>query len=184
MKIPKVPKIVKIVVVLVVILILASLAAAGIVALDVMSNFATGSEKLTPDGSVTGKALVVYDPGVTGTAKDVATKIANNLKSNGYEVVLAGVKSVAAANISGYDVIVAGGPVYSGKVSSSVYSYLEGLHAPGNVKVGAFSTGTYRSEDKVDKVFPALETTKAVVMLFPDDNADKICADLVTALLQ
>jgi flavodoxin len=148
-----------------------------------MSNLATGSEKLTPDGTVTGKALVVYDPGVSGTAKDVAMKIANGLKADGYEVMLAGVKSAAAANVSGYDVIVAGGPVYAGKVGNSIYSYLGDLQAPDNAKVGAFATGNYKSEDKRGTVFPAISELKAIIMLFPEDDADKGCSDFVTELL-
>lgn len=168
-----------------VIIILASLAAAGIVALDVLSGLATGSEKLTPDGTVTGKALVVYDPGVSGTAKDAATKIANDLKTDGYEVVLAGVRSGAAANVSGYDIIVAGGPVYSGKVASSVYSYLEGLKAPDQARIGAFATGKYRSNDLPEKIFPGAVNYKAAVAMFPgEDNLDQSSADFVAALLR
>ena len=184
MKLTKNLKIIIIAVALVAIVIVASLAAAGIVALDVLSSLATGSEKLTPDGTVTGKALVVYDPGVSGTAKDAATKIANGLKAGGYEVTLAGVKSAAAADVTGYDVIVAGGPVYAGKVGSSVYSYLDDLQAPDNAKVGAFATGNYKSEDKRETVFPAAADLKAVIMLFPEDDVDKSCADFVTELLQ
>jgi flavodoxin len=182
-KIPKIPKIVIIAVALVVVVIVASLAAAGIVALDTWSTFATGSEKLTPDGTATGKALVVYDPGVSGTAKDAATKIANDLKAGGYEVTLAGVRSGAVTDVSEYDVIVAGGPVYAGKVGNSVYTYLDDLNAPDDAKVGAFATGTYPTEDKVDKVFPDAATLDAVLLLFPEDNADKSCGDFVSELL-
>jgi flavodoxin len=183
-KIPKIPKKVVWAGIGLIVIIVASLALAGLVALDVSGNFATGSEKLTPAGTATGKALVVYDPGVSGTAKDAATKIANGLKAGGYEVVLAGVKSAAAADVAGYDVIVAGGPVYAGKVGSSVYSYLDGLQAPENAKVGAFATGNYKSEDKRETVFPAAAGLKAVIMLFPEDDVDKGCSDFVIALLK
>jgi flavodoxin len=175
---------VKIAGVLLVIAILASLAAASIVALDVPSNFATGSEKLTPFGNPTEKALVVYDPGVSGAAKEAATKIAGNLQSKGFDVTLAGVRSAAAADFSGYDIIVAGGPIYAGKVSNSIYSYLDDLRAPDNAKVGAFATGNYASEDKERIVFPAAADLKAVVMLFPEDSVNQGCADFVTELLQ
>lgn len=40
----------------------------------------------------------------------MATKIGYNLQDKGYNVVLAGIKSSAAADISGYDLIIVGGP--------------------------------------------------------------------------
>ncbi|MGZ7120121.1 MAG: hypothetical protein ACXVH2_10455, partial [Methanobacterium sp.] len=87
-------------------LIIIAIVAAGFVFFDVMSYTATGSEKLDPAGTALGKALVVYDPGLSGGAKDAATKIGYNLQSSGYDVILAGVKSSTAANITGYKVIV------------------------------------------------------------------------------
>jgi flavodoxin len=184
MKIPKVPKIIKKAGILVIVIIVISLAAAGIVGLDLLSNLATGSEKLTPFGNPTENALVVYDPGVTGAAKEAATKIAGNLQSRGFDVTLAGVKSTAAADVAGYDVIVAGGPIYAGKVGNSIYSYLDDLQAPDNAKVGAFATGGSRSGDKEETVFPAAADLKAVVLLFPGDSVNQVCADFVTELLQ
>ena len=46
---------------------------------------------------------MVYDPGLTGGAKDAATKIGYDLQDAGYNVTLAGVKSAAAINTAGYD---------------------------------------------------------------------------------
>jgi hypothetical protein len=103
---------------------------------DTLSSRATDSEALKPDGTVIGKALVVYNPGLSGAPKDAAIKIASDLKSKGYETTLAGVKSAVAVNVSGYDVIVAGGPIYGGKVSPSVYSYLQVLAPPEDAHVG------------------------------------------------
>lgn len=99
------------------------IASVSIVILDVAGNFATGSQTL-PNGVAIGTALVVYDPGLSGGAKDVAPKIGYDLQSQGYTVVLAGVKSSDAANTTGYDVIVVGGPIYAGKPASTVQSYL------------------------------------------------------------
>jgi flavodoxin len=185
LKLSKNLKIAIIAVAVVVAIIVISLAAAGLVALDVTGSFAGGSEKLTPGGTATGKALVVYDPGVMGTAKDAANKIAGDLQSRGYQVVLAGVSSADASNVSGYDVIVAGGPIYAGKVGSSVYSYLEDLKAPDNAKVGAFASGKYPDNDKVEQAFPDAAAMDAVLLLFPDEGGvDEKCAGFVEELLQ
>ena len=144
MKIMKIVKIAGLIVVVVVLLIIVSM---GFVFLDAMSYTATGSETLSPAGNVTGNALVVYDPGITGFAKDVATKIAGDLQSKGYTVTLAGVRSSAAANVSGYDVIVAGGPTYAGNVSSSIKSYMHDLKPAPDTRIGIYWTGSYPMSD-------------------------------------
>jgi len=131
---------------------------------DVMSSQATGSELIKPGGPATGRALVVYNPGLSGAPKDAATQIANDLRARGYEVTLAGVKSDAAANVSGYDVIVAGGPIYGGKVSPSIDSYLRALTPPANAKVGAFAIG-----GSSGNAFPDVARLKATA-LFPSGN--------------
>jgi len=91
-----------------VILMTAFIAAAAVITYDVAGAFATDTHPL-PNGAPTGQAIVVYDPGLTGGAKDAATKIGYNLQDAGYNVTLAGVKSGVAADVAGYDVIVVGG---------------------------------------------------------------------------
>jgi flavodoxin len=173
-----------IVVAVVAVIIVASLAAAGLVAMDVWSTFATGSEKLTPGGTVTGHALVVYDPGVSGSAKDAAAKIANGLKADGYEVMLAGVKSTAASNVTGCDVIVAGGPVYAGKVGSSIYDYLDDLNVPAGTKIGAFAVGKYPDSNKPGEMFPDAASMKILLLYPEEDDISKECAGFVSELMK
>lgn len=180
MKIPKIPKKVVWAGIALIVLIVASLALAGLVALDVMSNLATGSETLKPDGAATGKALVVYNPGLSGAPKDAATKIANDLNARGYEVVLAGVRSTAATSVSGYDVIVAGGPIYGGVVSSSVQSYLKALVPPDNAKVGAFAIGG----STLEKSFPDAVWLKVTMLFSPEKGMDEQRAEFVAKLLE
>jgi hypothetical protein len=146
---------------------------------DALSSNATGSELIKPDGATTGKALVVYNPGLSGAPKDAATKIANDLRARGYEVMLAGVKSTAAANVSGYDVIVAGGPIYGGKVSPSIESYLRALVPPDNAKVGAFAIGGSNG-----KPFPDAAWLKATALLPSQNGIDRQRAEFVAELLK
>ena len=146
---------------------------------DTLSSSATGSEKLRPDGVTIGEALVVYNPGLSGAPKEAATQIANDLKARGYEVTLAGVKSEAAANFSGYEVIVAGGPIYGGKVSPSVDTYLRELAPPANAKVGAFAIGSSTS-----KPFPDAAWLKATVLLPGGKNADQLRTGFLAELLE
>ena len=143
---------------------------------------------MNPVGASIGRALVVYNPGFSGAAKQDATKIAENLQAKNYTVILAGVRSGMASNVSGYKIIVAGGPMYWGQVSSSIDGYLKTL--PNNVKLGVFaSTG---SSSYVESDFNSLQKQvasdthngKAVVKLILDGNETNNCADLVSTLVQ
>jgi hypothetical protein len=173
----KLSKRVKIAGILVVVALVAFVAFMAFAGSDVMSNLATGSETIVPDGAAAGKALVVYDPGLSGAPKEAAAKIANDLKTNGYEVVLAGVKSGAASNVSGYGIIVAGGPVYGGKVSGSIWSYLLELTPPANAEVGAFAIG----EGNISP-FPDAVPLKATVLLSSPDKSVERTAFVGTLL--
>lgn len=110
--------------------------------LDLVAFTATGSKTLTPQGASVGDALVVYDPGLSGATTRVAEKVAADLQTQGYTVVLAGIKSSAAANTAGYKVIVAGSPIYAGAPASSVKDFLGGLNPASDVKVGVFGSGS------------------------------------------
>ena len=89
-------KIFKIILAIFAALIIIVVAFGAIILLDVAAYTATGSQTLTPTGASVGKAIVIYDPGLSGTAKGVADKVANDLQAKGYTVTLAGVKSSAA----------------------------------------------------------------------------------------
>lgn len=181
-----------VVIVIIVLAVLAGLGALSVIMFDLMSGTATGSETLSPTGSVTGHALVVYNPGVSGAAKNLAFTIANDLKAEGYSVVLAGVKSQAAADVSGYDIIVVGGPVYAGSASSSIKAYLEQLNPAADAKVGVFGHGSVERDNgdqasvaKDVASLPADNTLEisAALKLTQWDDMDRECADFVDMLL-
>lgn len=137
-------KIFKIILAIFAALIIIVVAFGAIILLDVAAYTATGSQTLTPIGASVGKAIVIYDPGLSGTAKGVADKVANDLQAKGYSVTLTGVKSSIATNTQGYNIIVIGGPVYAGAVASSVKGALENLvlnHDQG-AKIGVFGSGS------------------------------------------
>jgi flavodoxin len=116
------------------------IASAAVITYDVAGSLATDVHPL-PNGAPIGQAIVVYDPGLSCGAKDAATKIGYDLQDAGYNVTLAGVKSGAAANTAGYDVVVAGGPIYGGKPAKSVQDYLSSFTPVSGQKVGVFGYG-------------------------------------------
>ena len=159
---------------------------------DVLSYTATGVEIRAPMGVLVGKALVVYNPGLSGGAKDAASKIANGLKSNGYQITFAGIRSTAAADTSGYDIIVVGGPIYAGKPLASVQGYLNSLNPPVNSTVGVFGIGNGPAESTdqhvvANEVAPlpsdSTVTLKTVMKIATSENLDARCSEFVTSLL-
>ena len=133
----------KIILVIFAVLIILFVSVAAIIFLDVAAYTATGSKTLTTIGTSAGKAIVIYDPGLSGTAKGVADKVASDLQTKSYTVTLAGVKSSAAAKTTGYSVIVVGGPVYAGALTSSIKGALEclALNYDQGAKIGVFGSG-------------------------------------------
>ncbi len=156
-----------------------------------MSNRATSSETLQPNGTVIGNALAVYDPSITGNTKNVACIIASDLRSKGYKVDLAGIKSTTASNTSNYDVIIVGGPIYAGNASTAVKAYLEILKPAEGAKIGVFATGDPHMTDGAlirKQIAPIPENNtfqiKAVMNIISGDDINKKCAGFINNLLQ
>jgi flavodoxin len=158
-----------------------------------MSYTATGSETLEPEGTPVGKALVVYSPGLSGQAEAAAREIAEALRSEGYLVELAGVRSGEASNLTGYDVLIAGGPMYGGKVSSSIAEYLDDAEWQEGLRLGVFSTtgGSQHDEKAYDSLSDQVASlTKdapphpdPVVRLILTVNVEEDCDQMVDAIL-
>jgi len=142
-------RIFKLILLFFVVIIIAGAVVIALASADVAASLATSSQTLTPNGTSVGKAIVVYDHGLSGAAKSIADKIAVDLQTKGYTVVLAGIKSSAAKSTSGYSVIVVGGPVYGGTPSRSVQAFLNGLNPTQGTKVGVFGSGDFPTNFKV-----------------------------------
>ncbi len=156
-------------------LILAIIVSSAFIFLDLMSYTARGAKSITPSGNVLGNALVVYNPGISGMAKNAANDIADILKSKGYNVNLAGVKSKAASSTLGYKIVIVGGPMYMGKATKSIENYLKGLNLQKNVNLGIFTTTG--SDQFNNNDFQSLK--KQVEMLMDNTSLDKITIKLI-----
>jgi menaquinone-dependent protoporphyrinogen IX oxidase len=184
-------KLFKIIFAVFVILMAAFIAAAAVITYDVAGAFATDTHTL-PNGAPIGQAIVVYDPGLSGGAKDAATKVGYSLQAAGYNVTLAGVKSGTAADIVSYDIVVVGGPIYAGKPAKSIQDYLSSLSTTENQKVCVFGYGDVAIDNSdtaaVTKDVAALpdgNTTQldAVVKVVSGSDVDAVIQDFVTRLL-
>lgn len=161
--------------------------------LDLASYTATGSQTLMPTGESVGTALVLYDPGLSGASTRVAEKVAAALQVQGLTVTLAGIKSSAAANTAGYDVIVVGGPIYAGGPTLSVKDALNSISTDsGSATVGVFGSGQGESspEDiaQIRSAVPALSSggalSEAVVLKIGEtEDLDARASEFVNQLL-
>jgi flavodoxin len=166
---------------------------AATIFLDLAAYTATGSQTLTPTGTSVGNALVVYDPGLSGTSKGVADKIASDLQSQSFTVTLAGIKSSAATKTAGYTIIVVGGPIYAGSPTASVKDDLKNLKPDSETKVGLFGSGqgaTSQSDiDMIKSSVPALSNSgslsNAIVVKIGDkEDLNTRASDFVNQLVK
>ena len=185
-------KIFKIILIIFLVVIIIFVAFAALIFLDLAAYTATGSKTLTPTGTSVGKALVVYDPGLSGTAKGVADKVASDLQSQSYTVTLAGIKSSVATKTAGFAIIVVGGPVYAGSLTASVKDDLKSLKPDSEAKVGVFGSGqgaTSQSDiDMMKSTVPVLSSNGSlqnaiVVKIGEKEDLNTRAQDFVSQLL-
>lgn len=182
-----------IVVLAIVLIIIVTIVAMIVIKTDLMSYTAKGSKTLSPAGEITGNVLVVYNPGLSGAAKNASADITEELKSRGYEVTLRGLKNRDGNNTSGYDIIIAGGPMYFGKATGSIETYLKELTVPKDAKLGVFTTtgsSEFNNEDieslakQVESLQGDLPNKTVTKTIRSGDKAHTDCMDFVSALLK
>jgi len=183
----------KMIAITVVVILVVSVVFIAITLLDVAGYNAKGSETLVPTGIPLGKAMVVYDPGLSGLGSQAARVTAEQLRDQGYVVELAGVSSDAARNLSGCSILIVGGPMYGGHVASSMEEYIKGLSPPNGLKMGVFTTtgsNTFSEDalktlqEQIDSITEGICLNQsAEVSLILTDQVDKNCADLISAVL-
>lgn len=185
-------KVFKIILAIIAIIIIAVVAFGAIVFLDIAAYTATGSQTMTYTGQFMGTALVIYDPGLSGAATQVAQEIANDLYNQTLTVTLAGIKSPAAANTSGYDIVVIGGPIYAGSPTASVKDALSNLKLDSDARVGVFGSGQgSTTPDDVAQIInavPALQSNGAlssavVVKIGQSENLTARAQEFVNQLI-
>jgi hypothetical protein len=185
-------KIFKIIFIIIAVLLIVFVAVAAVIFLDVAAYTGTGVETLTPAGNPMGTALVLYDPGLSGASTKVAQQVATDLQNKNLTVTLAGIKSSVAANTTGYDVIVIGGPIYAGVPTASVMASLSNLQHDPHTVVGVFGSGqgatTPEDVAAIKDGVPALQSggalSKAVVVKIGEtEDINARAMDFVNQLL-
>ena len=109
-----------------------------------------GDVRAMNEGGAAGKALIVYHPGGSDFQETANTAFAEGLVDAGWEVHITTASSQAPADLSSYDLLVLGSPVYSGAPAKPVKTYLERLgDLAGKPTVAILSAGGNTVEAEV-----------------------------------
>jgi hypothetical protein len=109
-----------------------------------------------PEGSA-GRALVVYQPGLSSFQEKVTTAFADGLAASGWRVSATTASKEAPAAAGDYDLIILGSPVYGGAPGKSLARYIERVADFGGKPVVILLTAA-------GEAAPALELTQQMVI--------------------
>lgn len=121
----------------------------------------TNAEVLSSDRQSSKKALVIYQPGITGVSSRMAHQIAKGLSDGGYEVTLNYPGEHLSADVSGYQVLVFGSPVYSGQPSKALTDFISKVKVFSDARIALYSTGGFKFYMELDIMDSALYGVKA-----------------------
>ena len=158
----------KIVLIVVVVFLIAGAIALAFVGIRISSDGASEIESLNTEGSKS--ALLIYHPGMTSLMKDVTYAFADGLVSNGWRVEITTPSSEAPTDISGYDLLVLGSPVYGFSLTQTIERHLERIGDLKKIETVAVLTAAGapgESASTMEKVIlNSNGTVKEVIVLF------------------
>ncbi len=118
-------------------------------------------EVLLGDGNASMKALIVYQPGITGFTHEMAHRIAAGLNDKGYEVTLNHPGPYLSSDVSQYALVVFCSPVYSGQPSKALTDYMSAVKTSPSCRIVLISTGGFKYYMELDAMERSLRGTKA-----------------------
>lgn len=93
-------------------------------------------------------ALLVYQKGRASFAKDVAENIAQGLSEDGYKVVANQPGDFLEKDLSKYDVVIFGSPIYAAQTSKQIKKYADSIKNYGDAKVICYCIGQVEDKDE------------------------------------
>lgn len=102
-----------------------------------------------PDSSAP-KALIVYQPTISGTGRTIAEQLAAGLNTAGYEVTITYPSAKLPADISAYSIVTFGSSVYAGQPSSVLTKYMNRINDYSGKKVALYSIGSADNTPELD----------------------------------
>lgn len=101
-------------------------------------------------------AIVIYQPSRTSFSEDVASQIAEGVHSCGYNVYLSTVCKNLDKDLSQYDLVIFGSPIYMSNYSSVIGEYIKSVSDFGQAKIIFYTTGMLNNTvefDNIKKIF-------------------------------
>ena len=127
------------------------------------------------NGSGSKNAIVIYQKGRSPYAYNVAKSIGNGLVSDCYNVVLNQPGDYLDKDLSKYDLILFGSPVYAGQTSSQIKKYADSIENYGKGKVICYCVGSAKDTDESKEFMNIFngKATGAFKVVKSDFDADK-----------
>ena len=95
----------------------------GFIVFKINNDYVSEIEVLNAEGPKT--ALIIYHPGLSSFMQDTAYAFADGLVENGWRVEITTASSQAPKDLSDYDLLVLGSPVYAASPSSTINRFVE-----------------------------------------------------------
>lgn len=131
------------------------------------------------------KALIIYQPSRTNLTSTMASSIAETLHKSGYEVTINYPSQELNYDISKYDVLVFGTPIYVGKYSQVLESYMRTIKDFSNKKVMIFATGgNNKITNEIDPLVKMLNETNKIKKLKLLKGQTSIAQDAIKDLIR
>lgn len=105
------------------------------------------------------KALIIYQKGRSGFSTSVAIEIASGLKNDGYNVLVNHPGDFLPTDLSEYDLVMFGSPVYVSSLSPVLEKYIKSVKDFGNAKIIYYTTGVLETTEDLK---PIPETFKGI----------------------
>ena len=112
-----------------------------------------------------GIALVVYHPGISSFHEDVTLAFVDGLVSNDWRVELTTASEQTPANLSGYDLLVLGGPGYGDEPAVPVTEYVSRVGDFGGIETVLIITAAGSGAAAMDILETQVQETNATVVL-------------------
>ncbi len=117
------------------------------------------NEEILKSSQSSKKALVVYQPSVSGVSTKIAYQIAEGLNDGGYEVTLNYPGDHLSADITAYSIVVFGTPTFGAHPVTVLADYMKKVTDYSSSKVVLFSTGANPEGKELDEMEELLNTS-------------------------
>lgn len=122
----------------------------------------SGIEVINPGGNKV--ALVVYQAGLTAFPKDTSHAFANGLAASGWRVEVTTASSQAPSNLSKYNLLVLGFPVYGGKPGKAIVRYVDRVGDLHGVNTAIIACGGGDNMNSVDAMTQNVRAANGTVL--------------------